>query len=213
VYPMLVIGGFLCGSGASAALPGEPNPRRPVAPDVPDAHIVAFSSDLAGAGSQRGFARLERGKPRDSPSRGPVVAALGRRPPHPVAPKVPTARLARTRLRIDRMRLNPTAIATIECDVADTLGEDARVRVFGPRLDDSRKGGDADLLFDAGRPVERATPSLLPRSLFNPCFWRPQGRCQPRPAECAGADYPLRCAGRGGAVVSAVFAPAKVPRP
>jgi hypothetical protein len=55
------------------------------------------------------------------------------------------------------MRLNPTAIATIKCDVADTLGEDARVRVFGPRLDDYRKGGDADLLFDAGRPVERAT--------------------------------------------------------
>jgi predicted nucleotidyltransferase len=55
------------------------------------------------------------------------------------------------------MRLDPAAIAIIKCDMADTLGDDARMRLFGSRLDDTRKGGDIDLLVEADCPVERAT--------------------------------------------------------
>lgn len=54
------------------------------------------------------------------------------------------------------MRLDPAAIATIKREVADTLGADARVRLFGSRLDDTRKGGDVDLLFELDRPIDRA---------------------------------------------------------
>jgi predicted nucleotidyltransferase len=54
------------------------------------------------------------------------------------------------------MRLDPAAIATIKREVADTLGDDARVRLFGSRLDDTRKGGDVDLLVEVDRPVDRA---------------------------------------------------------
>lgn len=54
------------------------------------------------------------------------------------------------------MRLDSAAIATIKREVADTLGADARVRLFGSRLDDSRKGGDVDLLVELDRPIDRA---------------------------------------------------------
>ncbi|WP_253939212.1 nucleotidyltransferase domain-containing protein [Spiribacter salilacus] len=38
-------------------------------------------------------------------------------------------------------------------------GSTARVRLFGSRLDDSRRGGDVDLLIELDNPVER--PALL----------------------------------------------------
>lgn len=54
------------------------------------------------------------------------------------------------------MRLDPAAIATIKREVAAALGDDARVRLFGSRLDDARKGGDVDLLVEVDRPIDRA---------------------------------------------------------
>jgi predicted nucleotidyltransferase len=66
------------------------------------------------------------------------------------------------------MRLDPAAIATIKREVADTLGADARVRLFGSRLDDTRKGGDVDLLVELDRPIDRAvlTASTLEARLI-----------------------------------------------
>jgi predicted nucleotidyltransferase len=54
------------------------------------------------------------------------------------------------------MRLDAISITTIKREVADTLGNDARVRLFGSRLDDTRKGGDVDLLVELDRPVDNA---------------------------------------------------------
>lgn len=54
------------------------------------------------------------------------------------------------------MRLDAISIATIKREVAETIGTDARVRLFGSRLDDTRKGGDVDLLVELDRPVENA---------------------------------------------------------
>lgn len=55
------------------------------------------------------------------------------------------------------MRLTRDQIMTILETTHDVIGDDARVIVFGSRLDDNRRGGDLDLL------VETATrmPLLL----------------------------------------------------
>ncbi|WP_041718283.1 nucleotidyltransferase domain-containing protein [Alkalilimnicola ehrlichii MLHE-1] len=57
------------------------------------------------------------------------------------------------------MRLTSQQIATIRKAVAEQLGEDARVRLFGSRVDDAARGGDIDLLVEtdrilANRPAE-----------------------------------------------------------
>jgi hypothetical protein len=57
------------------------------------------------------------------------------------------------------MRLTPIQIQTVQRCVEATLGADARVRVFGSRLDDTRRGGDLDLLIDLPSP-----PALLSRA-------------------------------------------------
>lgn len=57
------------------------------------------------------------------------------------------------------MRLTPTQIQTIQSCVKSNLGEDARVRVFGSRLNDSRRGGDLDLLIDVAEQ-----PAVLARA-------------------------------------------------
>lgn len=57
------------------------------------------------------------------------------------------------------MRLSPEHIQTIQATVHDVLGSDARVWLFGSRLDDSRKGGDVDLLIQA-----QPEPGLLQRA-------------------------------------------------
>lgn len=46
------------------------------------------------------------------------------------------------------MRLTPTQIATIKDATAEIFGDDARVWLFGSRADDSRRGGDVDLMVE-----------------------------------------------------------------
>ncbi len=57
------------------------------------------------------------------------------------------------------MRLTPAQVALIKSAVADLAGPEARVRLFGSRLDDDARGGDVDLLLELPDPVER--PALL----------------------------------------------------
>ena len=46
------------------------------------------------------------------------------------------------------MRLTPHEIDAIKSATAQAFGADATVRLFGSRVDDSRRGGDIDLLFE-----------------------------------------------------------------
>jgi len=51
------------------------------------------------------------------------------------------------------MRLTPEQIQTIKQAADTVLGEGARVILFGSRVDDTKKGGDIDLLFETDHPV------------------------------------------------------------
>lgn len=53
------------------------------------------------------------------------------------------------------MRLTQTQQQSIKQCVEETFGAEARVLVFGSRLDESRRGGDLDLLIQLPDPVER----------------------------------------------------------
>ena len=54
------------------------------------------------------------------------------------------------------MRLRPQHIAAIKEVVAREAGPDARVRLFGSRLDDSARGGDIDLLVELPAAADNA---------------------------------------------------------
>jgi predicted nucleotidyltransferase len=56
------------------------------------------------------------------------------------------------------MRLSQQQIESIKQTAQAVLGDDARVILFGSRVDDAKKGGDIDLLFETDQPVSnRAT--------------------------------------------------------
>ncbi|MBK6741837.1 MAG: nucleotidyltransferase domain-containing protein [Hydrogenophilales bacterium] len=57
------------------------------------------------------------------------------------------------------MRLSETQTEAIRQIARQLAGEEARVRVFGSRLDDSLRGGDLDLLLELSAPVDN--PALL----------------------------------------------------
>jgi predicted nucleotidyltransferase len=57
------------------------------------------------------------------------------------------------------MRLTESQTQTIRQIALQLAGGEARVRVFGSRLDDSARGGDLDLLLELPEPVEN--PALL----------------------------------------------------
>ena len=61
------------------------------------------------------------------------------------------------------MRLSPDDTDHIRQQVARTAGADARVRLFGSRLDAAALGGDVDLLVELSEPVAR--PALLSAQL------------------------------------------------
>jgi len=54
------------------------------------------------------------------------------------------------------MRLNSSEIAAIKAAVAQVAGTAATVRLFGSRIDDSKQGGDIDLLVESPLAVENA---------------------------------------------------------
>lgn len=56
------------------------------------------------------------------------------------------------------MRLTDAQRRAIVEETARLLGPDARVRLFGSRVDDSARGGDIDLLVETPAPV--AQPAL-----------------------------------------------------
>src|SRR6056297_3511798 len=55
---------------------------------------------------------------------------------------------------IEGMRLTSEQIKTIKQATADIFGEEARVRLFGSRVDDEQRGGDVDLLVETDQMVE-----------------------------------------------------------
>jgi predicted nucleotidyltransferase len=58
------------------------------------------------------------------------------------------------------MRLTPEQISIIKSTAQDVLGEDAQVTLFGSRVDDTRKGGDIDLLIEVNRPLANKTRAI-----------------------------------------------------
>lgn len=57
------------------------------------------------------------------------------------------------------MRLTDDQVQTIRCLAAEIAGAQARVRVFGSRLDDDARGGDLDLMLELPDPVDN--PALI----------------------------------------------------
>ncbi|MHB1896659.1 MAG: nucleotidyltransferase domain-containing protein, partial [Metallibacterium sp.] len=49
------------------------------------------------------------------------------------------------------MRLTPEQAAIIRSAAAEVFGSDARVWLFGSRVDDSKRGGDIDLLIETAQ--------------------------------------------------------------
>jgi predicted nucleotidyltransferase len=58
------------------------------------------------------------------------------------------------------MRLTQEQRDAIKLTAQQVLGEDARVTLFGSRADDSRRGGDIDLLFETSQRVAHRTQTL-----------------------------------------------------
>lgn len=57
------------------------------------------------------------------------------------------------------MRLQPRQIDSIRRIAEEVFGPGAQVILFGSRVDDSKQGGDVDLLLDIPEPVEN--PALM----------------------------------------------------
>lgn len=61
------------------------------------------------------------------------------------------------------MRLTEDQVKTIRRLASEVAGEQARVRVFGSRLDDEARGGDLDLMLELPDPVDN--PVLMAATL------------------------------------------------
>ncbi|HSO83521.1 MAG TPA: nucleotidyltransferase domain-containing protein, partial [Thiocapsa sp.] len=59
------------------------------------------------------------------------------------------------------MRLNPTEIAAIERAARETFAPRSTIRLFGSRPDDSRRGGDIDLIDLLVEPPAPLSPQEL----------------------------------------------------
>ncbi|MGQ5489812.1 nucleotidyltransferase domain-containing protein [Thauera sp. ZXT1-4] len=58
------------------------------------------------------------------------------------------------------MRLTQQQIASIKQTAHAVLGDDARVILFGSRVDDAKKGGDIDLLFETDQRVKNRSAAV-----------------------------------------------------
>jgi predicted nucleotidyltransferase len=58
------------------------------------------------------------------------------------------------------MRLTPYQIQAIQDTAHAVLGVEARVVLFGSRVDDTQKGGDIDLLFETDSPVPNRVATI-----------------------------------------------------
>ncbi len=58
------------------------------------------------------------------------------------------------------MRLTPQQIACIKQTAHAVLGDSAKVILFGSRVDDAKKGGDIDLLFETDRLIPNRTITI-----------------------------------------------------
>jgi len=52
------------------------------------------------------------------------------------------------------MRLDPKTLEIIKSEVANQLGPEAIIRLFGSRVDDNLKGGDIDLYIELNDVLE-----------------------------------------------------------
>lgn len=66
-------------------------------------------------------------------------------------------------MRANLMRLTPSQTEAIQRVVRDIAGDDARLRIFGSRLDDDGRGGDVDLMVELPEAVEH--PAALTAKL------------------------------------------------
>lgn len=57
------------------------------------------------------------------------------------------------------MRISEEQISIIRNEVMRQMGADARVRLFGSRVDDTRRGGDIDLLVESAESIDE--PALV----------------------------------------------------
>ncbi len=113
-----------------------------------------------------------------------------------------SAILQRTQQAFFAMRLTPQQIDIIRATVAEVGGADARVRLFGSRVDDNARGGDIDLLVETPHPVDDPATMIARLSArIRNAVGRTQGR---RTAGCAQpatpSDSRSRQGGRGGVV-------------
>ncbi|MCE0734359.1 nucleotidyltransferase domain-containing protein [Halomonas sp. G15] len=63
------------------------------------------------------------------------------------------------------MRLTRSQRDIILADVQVHLGKEVEVRLFGSRLDDTRRGGDLDLLLVSNYPISRLQRAELKQAL------------------------------------------------
>lgn len=66
------------------------------------------------------------------------------------------------------MRLTPKEIETIKTAAVEVFGTDAIIRLFGSRVDDSKRGGDIDLYIEAA--PERA--NSIDEQRFRVLLWQ-----------------------------------------
>ena len=72
------------------------------------------------------------------------------------------------------MRLTPEQIDTIRATARETFGPEARVWLFGSRVDDQARGGDIDLMLESSEPINN--PALLAARLSARISRRMHGR-------------------------------------
>lgn len=69
------------------------------------------------------------------------------------------------------MRLTEAQCKLIKFTVADVIGEESRVWLFGSRVDDTKRGGDIDLLIETEQIIASRVRVLCKLEGRSPCDW------------------------------------------